>query len=208
MRRWSYSGAFRKNNGWVAWSKLFNRFDPKTPAKALMALMAVMTPKRVKDVRDLSNALENWEVKINALKADHDLEVGHQIKVAMMTSMLTPDLQDYVFQWSDVNTTFKELKDKVMSLAINRAPMIKPTPMEVDKVAASGWEDVQDEGEWKNEYEEVEIDYVGELCRRCGGICHYDRECPSQKGKGEGKGKEPSTFAKGKGKGYWDAGKG
>ena len=44
--------------GLEAWSKLFNRFDPKTPVKAQMAMMAVMSPK-VKDVRDLSNAVED-----------------------------------------------------------------------------------------------------------------------------------------------------
>ena len=32
--------------GWEAWSQLFNRFDPRTPAKSLMAMMAVMTAKK------------------------------------------------------------------------------------------------------------------------------------------------------------------
>ncbi len=32
-------------SGWEAWSRLSNRFDPRTPAKSLMAMMAVMQPK-------------------------------------------------------------------------------------------------------------------------------------------------------------------
>ena len=40
-----------QGDGWTVWSKLFNRFDPKTPAKALMAMMAVMNPKKVKNIR-------------------------------------------------------------------------------------------------------------------------------------------------------------
>ncbi len=38
-------------DGWEAGSRLFNRFDPRTPAKAMMAMMSVMQPKRVRDVR-------------------------------------------------------------------------------------------------------------------------------------------------------------
>jgi hypothetical protein len=46
-------------SGWEAWSRLFNRFDPRTPAKSLMAMMAVMQPKKVKDMRDLPNAMQD-----------------------------------------------------------------------------------------------------------------------------------------------------
>ena len=34
-------------DGCEAWSKLFNRYNPKTPSRALMAMMAVMNPKEV-----------------------------------------------------------------------------------------------------------------------------------------------------------------
>ena len=73
--------------GWEAWSKLFNRSDPWTPAKSLMAMMAVMTPKRVKDVREPN---EN-------LKTEHDIDLDPRIKVALLTAMLPADLQDYMF---------------------------------------------------------------------------------------------------------------
>ena len=87
-----------RERGWEAWSKLFNRLDPKTSAKAFMAMMAVMSTKKVKDVRDLLNAVEDWEDKVQTLKTDHDLEPVDQIKVALMTSMLPSDRQDYIFQ--------------------------------------------------------------------------------------------------------------
>ncbi len=33
-------------NGWEVWSRLFNRFDPRTPATTLMAVMSVMHRRR------------------------------------------------------------------------------------------------------------------------------------------------------------------
>ena len=39
-----------------------------------MAMMNVMSPKKVKDIRELSNAVEDWEVRIKSLKIEHDIE--------------------------------------------------------------------------------------------------------------------------------------
>jgi hypothetical protein len=48
--------------------------------------------------------------------------------------------------------------------------------------------------------EELEVDYVGETCNRCGGMGHYVRECPTPKGKGKG-GKGEGKAGKGNYKG-------
>ena len=69
------------SSGWEAWSKLFKRFDPRTPAKSLMAKMAVMTPERVKDVRELTNVVEDWEVKAKNLKKEYGIDLDPRIKV-------------------------------------------------------------------------------------------------------------------------------
>ena len=120
-----------------------------------------------------------------------------------MTSTLPSDLQDYVFQWSDGKASYEEMRDRVVSLAVNRAAMSRPTPMEVDKVDVKDW----DGGEGRNgggekswEEDAVEVDYVGEACRRCGGYGRYARECPTPKGKGKGKGGAPKGGPKGWGK--------
>ena len=44
-------------DGFLVWSKMVSRYDPKTPAKALMAMMGVMQPKKVKNVRELQAAV-------------------------------------------------------------------------------------------------------------------------------------------------------
>ena len=193
-------------DGWEAWSKLFNRFDPRTPARSLMAMMAVMQPKKVKDPRDLLNAIQDWEVKVKSLSGEHGIELEGKIKVALFTSILPGEFQDYVYQMTDMS--YEVVKDRVMGLALNRAAMSKPTPMEVDRVQAhcrheaAEWEEHEDhEGEYWDEFgAEVEIGYVGEACRRCGGLGHYARERPTPKGKGKGKSKGE---AKGKGKGKY-----
>ena len=192
-------------NGWEAWSRLHNRFDPRTPAKALMMMMAVLQTRRAKDSRELPNMVQDWEVKVKNLDVEHEIKLDPKIKIALMTSFLPADLQDLVFQWSDDKTTFEGIRDKVMSLAVNRAAMAKPTAMEVDGVQAGlyyeeGWD--YGEEEWSYEGEDTGINYVGEKCHRCGGLGHYARECGTPlKGKGKGEAGKGGGKAKGKGKG-------
>ena len=182
-------------NGWKAWSKLFNRYNPKTPARALMAMMNAMSPKKVKDVRDLSQAVEEWEISVKNLKLEHDVEINDQIKTALLTSMVPTDLQDYIFQWAEVNVGYESTRDRVMSLARNRVTMSKPVPMDIGQVKHDDWQ----EGDTENLLGEDEfgIEYVGNggACHRCGGFGHFARDCATPKGKGKGQ------LSKGKGKG-------
>jgi hypothetical protein len=190
-------------DGWLAWAKLCARFDPKTPAKALMAMLSVMNPKKVKDVRYLSGAVEDWEVKVKGLGADHDVTIDNKIKSAVLTAMCPEEVQNLIFQWMDSKTTYEDLRDKVVALSQNRAGDARPKPMEVDCIKEEWWSWGGGGGEeygnnvFEEPEKEFEVDYVGETCLRCGGMGHYARECPTPKGKGKGKG-----YDKGKGKGY------
>ena len=179
------------------------RFDPKTPARALRAMMVVMQPKRVKDVRELQGVVEEWEVQAKQLEIEHEIVLDERIKSALLASMLPTDFQDYMFQWTDGKTTFKEMKDKILALAMNRASLGRPMPMEVDRVRAAEWHEEDPGGEMEEcDADEKDVNYVGEVCRRCGGHGHYARECPTPKGKGKGKGKGKSDGYTGKGKSH------
>jgi hypothetical protein len=202
-------------DGWLAWAKLNARFDPRTPAKALIAMLAVMNPKKVKEVRFLASAIEDWEVKVKGLGAEHDITVDPKIKTAVLTSMCPEEVQNLIFQWHDTKTTFEELRDKVVALSQNRAGEAKPKPMEVDHVKEGGYDwwywdgggEVYEGGTAEEPEKELEVDYVGENCLRCGGHGHYARECPTPKGKGKGGGKAGKGYGKDGYKGYKGYGK-
>ncbi len=103
------------------------------------------------------------------------------------------DFQDYVFQRSDGKVEFKEVRDKVLTLAMIRGSLGRPMPIQIGKVWAEEWHDDTAE-EYNGDYacwpceggEETEMNYVGAACRNCGGHGHYARECPTPKGKGNG----------------------
>jgi hypothetical protein len=203
-------------DGWLAWAKLNSRFDPRTPAKALMAMLSVMNPKKVKDIRYLSAAVEDWEVKVKGLGAEHDVTIDSKIKSAVLTAMCPEEVQNLIFQWMDTKTTYDDLRDKVVALSQNRAGEAKPKPMEVDQVRGGfsewwHWDggEYDENGATEEVEKDVEVDYVGESCLRCGGMGHYARECPTPKGKGKGGGKNGKGYGKDSSgyKGYKGGGK-
>ena len=70
-----------------------------------------------------------------------------------------------------------------MSLAINRASMARPVPMDVDKVAEDCEHEHEEEG-WNHEEQYThEIGYVDGACFRCGGVGPNAHECPTPNGK-------------------------
>ena len=163
------------------------------------------------------NVVQAWEVNVRNLSIEHGITIDAKVKVALLTSILPSDLQDFVFQVADDKLDFESVRDRVMSLAVNRAAAGRPTPMEVDRVWAEEWPEEGAEGHqcWPCEDEEqLEVNYIGEACLRCGGLGHYARECPTPKGKGKGGGGGKGGKGKGKfngkggGKGMKGKGKG
>ena len=102
-------------------------------------------------LRGVPNGQDWEEVKAKNLKTEHDIDLDPRIKVALLTAMLPADLQDYVFQWSDGKSTCEEMRDRIISMAINRVSMSKPIPMEVD----AGWKIVKGRGRWRRTRKDI-----------------------------------------------------
>jgi hypothetical protein len=88
-------------DGWLAWSRLNIRFDPRTPAKALISMLAVMSPKKQKEIGNLAAAIEEWEMRVKSLGSEHDITLDDKIKQAVLTSMCPEEVQNLIFQWAD-----------------------------------------------------------------------------------------------------------
>ena len=189
--------------GFAALCMLSQRFNPKTPARVLQFLTTILNPAPVKDVRLLERAVEEWEIKVGKLKVEFDEEFSDTIKVAIITGMIPRDLQDMVFQLGHAGQSLKyrDVRDKVMSIASHRAQMSIPTPMDVGWVGEPVAEG--DTGDWAYD-PELEVDAVSKTtnCYRCGGWGHLARDCSTPEGKGpKGKGKSKGEAVKGWSKG-------
>ena len=175
---------------------LSRRFNPKTPARILQSLTAVLSPPPVKDVRLLERAIEEWESKRSRLKSEFNESFSDNVSIAILTTMLSRDLQDMVFQQGKMGEalTYKDVRDKVMSVASHRAHQATPAPMDVGCVGDGehpdnqwGCEDCQD------------VDAVTKAtCYECGGWGHLARDCATRAAKGKGKSKGETTRGGGK----------
>ena len=85
-------------NGFEAWARLYRRFSPVTPARALQAMISVMVPPKIKDSRELPNEIEKWESRLLNLQREYKETLSERMKVTAVTSMCPTDVQDLIFQ--------------------------------------------------------------------------------------------------------------
>jgi hypothetical protein len=174
--------------GFVAWQKLWMRFNPKTTARAIRLLAEVCSPSQVKHLHEVEGGLQRWKEKVKVLEREFDEKLNNRMKIAIATSILPVAIQDHVFQTVDEATTFENMMAKVSAWVSNRVAM-EGVPMDVGQVEEEEW--------WGEEWE---VDAVGAWtqCHSCRGYGHLAKDCPSNKGKGKGKG----SYGKGGYKGY------
>ena len=199
-------------NGWVAWKRLYDRFNPRTPASLTAAWREVIRPKKVKDLREIAKVIDGWEAKIELLRREHGEEPTTGLKASLLLEMLPDSVQLTVAQGlTGRKLDFDELKTKVRLMGSVQADMATPKPMDIGVLQESESEKHHDEGGWE------EVGVVGKgkgkgsgpvygSCWTCGGQ-HYASECPyngkGTKGtKGAAKGtNKGGAMMKGTGKG-------
>ena len=179
-------------NGYAAYKKLFDRYNPRTPASLTAAWREVIRPKKVKDMREAGKAIDAWEAKVTTLKKEHGEEPTMGLKASLMLEMLPDNVQLTVAQgMTSKRLDYDALKTKIKLMANVQIDYTTPKPMDI--------------GEMDGYDEEEHVWTVGALkgkgkgkgygtCWTCGGK-RFPRECPKRKGKGDekGKGKGKST---------------
>ena len=150
------------------------RFNPKTPAKLFKMLGEVVSPGGAKQVREVPKLIEEWEVKVRRLESEFGEGVSEAMKVAILIQILPKEMQDMVFQMGSLvmgggeKVDYKEIRDKVISVAGNRAEQRRPKENDVD----GAWWEEEEYGE--NEGDEKDVGALGRglpwvKCYWCGG---------------------------------------
>ena len=82
-------------DGFVAWKKLYDRYNPRTPASLTAAWRDVVRPKKVRDLREIGKALDAWEAKVYLLRREHGPgeEPIPGLKAALLLEMLPESVQ-------------------------------------------------------------------------------------------------------------------
>ena len=190
-------------DGFRAWMRLSERFNSKSPQSMLRKLQQLVKPPDVKQVKAMCTAIESWEVRVRDWQTEYQVDFPEAFKLAISIGMCPQDLQDDLYKDNDIGgakVKYKDIKEEIVMISMNRIAQDTPTPMEVGQVTA---EEVQMGEQWAEEIwwqnDALEIDYVGSgtICHNCGGRGHMMRECPTMKGKGKGE-------YKGKGKGNFN----
>ena len=83
--------------GFVAWQKLYQKVNPKTVARAIRLLAEACSPAKVRELVDVDLAICVWEQKVALLSKEFNEQVSNNMKVAIVTSMLPPSIQDHVY---------------------------------------------------------------------------------------------------------------
>jgi hypothetical protein len=178
----------RDMDGVSAWQKLHKKYNAKTVARTMMQMMQVMSPPKVKEQKALVSAIEKWEAKVKDMEQEYGDEIifTNIAKMSIFTSMCPDGIQDIILQQVEAMKTYRELRDKVVSITSNRVAMADgPVPMEIGNV--------------ENEEEEQDVAAVGRniQCHTCSGWGHMSRECPSKAEEREAKaGKALETVAR------------
>ena len=189
-------------NGYVAWKRLYDRYNPRTPASLTQAWLDVVNPRRAKDMREAGRALDLWELKVAALKKEHGEEPTMGLKAALLLKMLPENVHFNIVQGMDSKKlSYEEMRSKVKLMADVYVEKVTPKPMDIDEMRRESWD--WEEHDHDECHDDAGVMVVGETCHRCGGVGHYARDCGTAKGKGK-----EQLKGEGSGKGWGDKGKG
>lgn len=174
-------------NGFFAWIRLVEGFNPNGLAKARARTMEVMTPKHLSDPNKIPQAIEEWALSVQSLKEEFQEKLSDRMKTALVLSMCPGDLQDMMYQQAANLKDYPDVKARMQGIIQNRIARGQATPMDIGRVdpGKRGNEGDQDDGIYYTAKGKGKSKgYV--TCHTCGKQGHYARHCPKGRGKGKG----------------------
>jgi len=188
----------KEGDGLTAWKRLYADSNPKTLSGTLMRLTKAIRPSKVHDISKVNGEILEWEKKYR--EAWEDVQgLSERGRTAILASMLPDEIYEVVIQNVEKGeTSYQEMKDKVISMVTSRIAREEFKSMEVGLAIKK-----------ETEYD---IDAIGmnTKCYACNEFGHIATNCPQRKGGGKGypggkglggKGGGPPGAEKGGGKG-------
>ena len=177
------------DNGWEAWRKLNQQFEPGSVTREAQVLakytnMVNRKAKTPKETKALMIELNERAKRVEEVTG-RPVEARHAMSV--IAGILDPETSKHTAQYQGLKSDVETLKRKVMEFT-NLVTNYADDKMDIGRVEQ--WADeVQDDVDVE-EYEQLGA--VNDQCHRCGGYGHFARDCATKgKGKSKGKGKGP-----------------
>ena len=195
-----------EDNGWEAWRKLNQQYEPATVTREaqVLARYTNMVTKKAKTPRETKTLLNELSERAKRVEEITGRPIEDRHAMSVIAGLLDPETAKHTAQYQGARASVELLKQKVMEF-INLVTASDAHKMDLDRVQQQGFESESgcwDTEAWDEDGGNDELNAFGEKCHTCGGVGHYARECPT-KAKGKGKG------GSGKGsKGDGKAGKG
>ena len=102
----------------MAWKRVYDRYNPKTPASLTAAWREVIRPKKLRGLREAGKAIDTWEGKVAALRKEHGEEPTVGLKASLLLEMLPDQVQLAVAQGlSSKKLDYDSLKAKIKLMA-------------------------------------------------------------------------------------------
>jgi hypothetical protein len=132
-------------NGFVAWKRLCEEYEPRTPARAMHVITDVLNPKVSKDPRQQLRIMEELDQKLKILEVDFGEKLSDFIKCAILTRVVPKDVNDLTQVMVKDNWNYHEVREQSRAVLSSRASQANPKgrdDMDVDEVTyreGSSW---------------------------------------------------------------------